>query len=87
LDLQEFQFVGLDDPISIVLGVGGLAILLAGVISAGLLHHPVGRRLIVMGAVMLAGAVVHTRVASVPLRECRQPINRRHNASIEEPTG
>ena len=65
MDLKEFRFVGLDDPISIVLGVGGLAILLAGLISAVVLHRPVGRRLIVMGAVMLAGAVVYTLVASL----------------------
>ena len=64
MDLAELRLVGLDDPISIVLGVGGLAILLAGLISAGFLHHPVGRRLIVMGAVMLVGAVAYTVVAS-----------------------
>jgi hypothetical protein len=64
LDLAELRLVGLDDPISIVLGVGGLAILLAGLVSAGLLRHLVGRRLIVMGAAMLVGALVYTLVAS-----------------------
>jgi Zn-dependent membrane protease YugP len=63
VDIAELRVVGLDDPISIVLGVGGLVILAAGIVMAGLLHRPVGRRLIVVGVAMMAGAVIYTLVA------------------------
>jgi hypothetical protein len=56
--------VVLDDPISIVLGIGGVVALAAGIVMAVLLHRPAGRGLIVVGLAMIAGAAIYTLVAS-----------------------
>lgn len=62
MEVSQFRFVGLDDPIQIVLGIGGVGILALGALMAGPLRRPAGRRLILMGLAFVATAVIYTLI-------------------------
>ncbi len=62
MDVSEFRFFGLDDPIQVVFLVGGIVILALGALMAGPLHRPAGRRLVLMGLAFVAAGVIYTLV-------------------------
>ena len=62
MEVSEFRFVVLDDPISIVLGIAGVVALVSGAVMALALHRPAGRWLFVVGLAMIAGAAIYTLV-------------------------